>query len=39
MMKMFQTPEKFAKIAGQSVEGLLPNQKDANEAMLQFWIL
>lgn len=37
MMKMFQTPEKFAKIAGQSVEeftSLIKN--DANEAMLQF---
>lgn len=37
MMKMFQTPEKFAKIAGQSVEEFTSLiKKDANEAMLQF---
>lgn len=37
MMKMFQEPAKFAKIAGQSVEefsSLIKN--DANEAILQF---
>lgn len=37
MMKMFQTPAKFAKIAGQSVEEFTSLIKeDANEAMLQF---
>lgn len=37
MMKMFQTPAKFAKIAGQSVEEFTSLiKKDANEAMLQF---
>ena len=37
MMKMFQTPEKFAKIAGQSVEEFSSLiKKDANEAILQF---
>ncbi|MEL5895049.1 phage tail tape measure protein [Bacteroides sp. GD17] len=37
MMKMFQTPAKFAKIAGQSVEEFSSLiKKDANEAMLQF---
>lgn len=37
MMKMFQTPATFAKIAGQSVEEFTKLIKnDANEAMLQF---
>lgn len=37
MMKMFQTPATFAKIAGQSVEEFTSLiKKDANEAMLQF---
>lgn len=37
MMKMFQEPAKFAKIAGQSVEDFASHiKKDANEAILQF---
>lgn len=37
MMKMFQTPATFAKIAGKSVEEFTKLIKnDANEAMLQF---
>lgn len=37
MMKMFQEPAKFAKIAGQSVEDFSSLiKKDANEAILQF---
>lgn len=37
MMKMFQTPATFAKIAGQSIEEFTSLiKKDANEAMLQF---
>lgn len=37
MMKMYQEPAKFAKIAGQSVEDFTSLiKKDANEAILQF---
>lgn len=37
MMKMYQEPAKFAKIAGQSVEDFASLiKKDANEAILQF---
>ena len=37
MMKMYQEPVKFAKIAGQSVEDFTSLiKKDANEAILQF---
>lgn len=37
MMKMFQEPAKFAKIAGKSVEDFSSLiKKDANEAILQF---
>lgn len=37
VMKMFQEPAKFAKIAGQSVEDFASLiKKDANEAILQF---
>lgn len=37
MMKMYQEPAKFAKIAGQSVEDFANLiKKDANEAILQF---
>lgn len=37
MMKMYQEPAKFAKIAGQSVEEFSSLiKKDANEAILQF---
>ena len=37
MMKMFQEPAKFAKIAGQSVEDFASLiKKDANEAILRF---
>lgn len=37
MMKMYQTPAKFAKIAGQSVKEFSSLiKKDANEAILQF---